>query len=489
MPKRIHYNRVMNEDFKYPPIHHWVNGQELVQSSGDTLVSLNPMDQSKLVQVTKASQDTVNQAVKAAHLAYLKNRDSGPGDREDWLLKTAELLKKRADLFIRLLIEETGSPISKAKREVSTALAVLKASAGAARQVCGRSYPTDVAGRISFSQRRPLGVVAGMTPFNVPLIKGIKHAAMPIATGNSVVLLPSEETPLVNSRIAELFADAGLPAGLFNVVYGSGAEIGDDLTAHPLVRFVGFTGSQKIGRHVQKLCGEHGKRVTLELGGKNPLVILQDADLKSAIGASVMGSFLFQGQICMSSSRIIVEKSIFQPFVDAFVSATRQVQCGDLDDPKTLVGPLINERQKARVQGHIGDAIDKGATLHCGNRWETNLLHPTVISNINPDMLIYHEETFGPVATIQMANSSEEALRLANELPFGLSASVFTSRLDLALEFADGLEAGMVHVNANTIQEESHIPFGGVKESGFGREGSQVGVDELTEWKWITLNR
>lgn len=468
-------------------IDHWINGCTNHQESPAQFSSTNPSTGTTVCLASKGNEETVNLAVEAAYEAFQEFRKTNTPSREEWLLRAADILQQDADQFITALIDETGSPISKARREVTTSIGILRAAAGATRQISGKTFAPEVAGNLSYSIRVPLGVVAGMTPFNVPLIKLIKHSAMPLATGNTVVLLPSEETPLVASLVAKLYQDAGFPPGTFNIVYGHGAEIGDYLTLHPKVKQVGFTGSLRVGRHVQELCGKSGKRVTLELGGKNPLVVLKDADLAKAIPGCIVGSFLYQGQICMSSSRIYVEDEIADSFIPKFIEAANQVGWGDLHDPQTMVGPIINRRQVGRIRQHLEDAISKGAVVLTGNEWRDNLLRPTILTNVDSSMKVYHEETFGPVTTIHRVASPDEALKEANNSCFGLCGAIFTNQLDLAIEFANQLDAGMVHVNSTTIREQPEIPFGGTKASGFGREGSQVSIDELTQWKWVTM--
>ncbi|MDB4670987.1 aldehyde dehydrogenase family protein [Pirellulaceae bacterium] len=467
--------------------HHWIGGEFVKGANGQTFDDLNPSTDAVYAKVTQGTSDDIVRAVEAAHQAFLSYRLVPPSQREEILIRAADLLQQHQAEFIEILLEEIGSPISKARKEMSTATAYLRASAGATRRVTGKTLPTDIPGRLSFSVRHPIGVVAGITPFNVPLIKCIKHAAMPLATGNTVVLLPSEEAPVIAHRIGQLFKEAGLPAGAFNVVTGNGYDIGDALTTHPLIKMVGFTGSSSVGKHIQALCGKLGKRCVLELGGKNALVLLKDGNLDQAVTASVVGSFLFQGQICMSSSRIFVEKPLFEPFVEKLIQAAKHLGIGNLSDPKTMIGPIINPRQRERVRNHIRDAKSKGAILHTGGDWTDHCCRPTIFSNVGSDCLLYNEETFGPVTAIYPVDSADHAISLVNESCFGLSASIFTNHLELAMRFADNVNAGMVHINGTTIQDEPHVPFGGVGASGFGREGTDISIEDLTEWKWITM--
>ena len=465
----------------------WIGGKQVAPLAGEHYVDLNPIDDSPYAEVGKGTSTDVERAVESAHATFHQYRRSLPMERENWLLRSADLLEQQSHEFIDILADEIGSPLLKAQREVATAIAILRAAAGATHQLSGKTLPTDVPGRYSMSIRRPLGVIAGITPFNVPLIKNIKHSAMPLATGNTVVLLPSEHAPVMALKVASLFDEAGFPDGSFNVVTGFGEELGDTLTCHPLVRMVGFTGSTRVGHHISALCGKQAKRYSLEMGGKNPLVVLKDAELDKAVQGSVIGSFLYQGQICMASSRIYVEKPVHDDFLDKFVAATGQLGMEDLRSPATMIGPIIHERQRARIKDHLRDAVEKGAEILTGGQWQGNRCQPTILTGVQDNMLICRHETFGPITTVQSVDSADEALQRANDSKLGLSASVYTTNLTQAMRFAEELQAGMVHVNGTTIQDEPHIPFGGVGESGFGRESTDPDLAEMTEWKWITF--
>lgn len=466
---------------------HWIGGMETSSSNGEYFANLNPIDDSLYAHAAHGTATDIEQAVQAAHASFATYGKSLPKEREGWLLRAADLLERRSSDFVDMLVDEVGSPLLKAQREVETSIGILRSAAGATRHLAGKTLPTDVSGRLSMSLRRPLGVIAGISPFNVPLIKDIKHSAMPLATGNTVVLLPSEHAPVTALKVATLFAEAGFPAGSFNVVTGFGAEIGDTLTCHPLVRMVGFTGSSRVGHHISTLCGERAKRYSLEMGGKNPLVILKDAEIDKAVQGSVIGSFLYQGQICMASSRIYVEKPVYDEFQTKFLAAARNLGMDDLRRPSTMIGPIIHETQRARIKEHLKDAISKGAKVLCGGNWQGNRCEPTVLTDTNEHMQISHEETFGPVTTLHCVVSADDALNLANDSNLGLSASVYTTNLTQAMRFAEELNAGMVHVNGTTIQDEPHIPFGGVGDSGFGRESTDPDLSEFMEWKWVTF--
>ncbi len=465
----------------------WINGKHTKPASGKYFDVLNPLDDALYCKAAEASEADINAAVEAAHACFQSYGQGLAKDREALLCKAADLLERDRNEFIDILIDEIGSPMNKAQFEVQYSIGHLRAAAGAARRVTGQTIPSDVPGRLSMSVRKPLGVVAAITPFNVPLIKAAKLVASPLATGNTVVLLSSEEAPSLSYRFAQLIAEAGFPPGALNVVSGFGVDVGDFLTTHPLVKTVAFTGSSRVGRHISELCGKHMKRCILELGGKNPLVILADADLDQAVQTAVFGMFLYQGQACMASSRIIVEAPIYAEFVKKFAAAASHLSMGDLREMSTILGPIISPRQRERVRSHIKNARDLGATVVTGGEWEGNRCQPTILTDVTKDMTLCYEETFGPVTAVYSVADVDAALAMANDTRYGLSAAVCTTNINSALMLAQNINAGMVHINAPTLHDEPHVPFGGTGDSGFGREGVEVDVDALTEWKWITI--
>ncbi|MDF1830419.1 aldehyde dehydrogenase family protein, partial [Cycloclasticus pugetii] len=429
----------------------------------------------------------INKAVEAAHHCFQTYSKTLAKDIEAMLCKAADLMERDRAEFTDILIDEIGSPINKANFEIGYAITHLRAAAGVARRVTGQTMPSDTPGRISMSVRKPLGVVAAITPFNVPLIKAAKLVASPLATGNTVVLLSSEEAPTLSFRFAQLLHEAGFPAGSVNVVSGFGVDVGDTLNSHPLVKTVMFTGSSRVGKHIGEICGKQMKHAVLELGGKSPLVILADADLGLAVKTAIFGMFLYQGQACMASSRIIVEEGIYDQFIAAYKQAASQLSMGDLREMSTILGPIISQRQRDRVRRHIDNAVEKGATIETGGNWQGNKCEPTILTGITEEMDVCYEETFGPVTSVYSVKDYEAALEMANDTPYGLSSAIITNDLNKALDFAENIDSGMVHINAPTLYDEPHVPFGGTGDSGFGREGIEVDVDALTEWKWITI--
>lgn len=467
-------------------IQHFIDGELRRSGSGSVFEVINPEDDRVIGECASAGIDDIEAAVEAAERGFTQSRVTSPIIRQHCLLRAAELLKERSEDFQKALIQETGSPITKADREIETSVRLLNSAASATKLATGKTFQSDDPERLSLSVREPVGVVAGFTPFNVPLIKSAKLAGMSFATGNSLVLMPSEQAPTVSVLLAQVFSDAGATAGCFNVVCGLGRNVGDHLTTHVKVKCVSFTGSTAVGDHVAALCGRHRKRVILEMGGQNPLIVLEDADVTAAVQAAIPGAFLYQGQICMASSRMILHEKIAEPFLEALCRFASRLGAGSLLDPQTMIGPIISARSRSRLRALLDDAIHKGAVVIAGGRWEGNRLLPTIVTGVTANMKIHQEEVFGPVAVIQVARDSEHALDLANDNSYGLCASVFTNSVSDALDFSRRLEFGMVHVNEGTILEEADVPFGGIKDSGFGREGIEATVEAMTEQKWVT---
>jgi acyl-CoA reductase-like NAD-dependent aldehyde dehydrogenase len=466
---------------------HWIGGQLTPSDSGNYIDDLNPDDDSVYARLAAGTTTDVERAVQTAQAAFADWSQTLASEREAILSRAANIVEQRRGEFMDILIDEVGSPIGKAGFEAQYGIGCLRAAAGVARQVRGQTIPPDMPNRLSISIRQPLGVVASIAPFNVPFLKHTKLSSTPIATGNTVVMLASEFASVTALRLAEIYKEAGLPDGVFNVITGLGADIGDSLTTHPLVKAVMFTGSPRVGKHIADLCGKNLKRVVLELGGKSPMVVLKDADIDAAVNAAVFGSFFFQGQACMASSRIYVEEPVLDEFTQKFQGAAQSLGMGDLRDENTWVGPIISDRQRQRVSDHVEDARSKGAKVLTGGEWDGNRYKPTILTGVEEAMTVCREETFGPVTSVYPVRSPEEALEKANDTVYGLSAAVFTRDIDKALTLAQSINSGMVHINAPTVNDEPHVPFGGVGDSGFGREGTDIDIDTLTEWKWITV--
>lgn len=465
----------------------FINGSPIEAPSGAFTDVVNPANQLPFAKVFMGQAAHMQKAIDAADDAKGAWGQTLAAERELILLRAADVLESARQEVVDILIGEAGSTFGKAQFEVSFTVNMLRAVAGEARRIHGDIIPADIPGMMSLAIRRPLGVVAGIAPFNFPLILATKKVCLALAAGNTFVLKPSEETSLLGLKIAEIFQRAGLPAGVLNVVPGDGPTVGPVLFSDARVRLISFTGSTAVGRMIAVECAKFGKKVVLELGGKSPLVILQDADLDYAVSTACFGIFIHQGQICMAGSRIIVEAPIYNQFVDRFAAKAKTLKVGDPRDPHTVIGPLIRSSQCQLIDGKIKKAIASGARLVAGGTYDGNFYQPTVIADVTPDMAVFHEELFGPVAAVIKASDSDHALRLANGTAYGLSSAILTNDLQLAMKFALELEAGMVHINGPTVHDEATVPFGGVKESGNGREGGRWSMDELTETKWITI--
>ena len=476
-----------SSDNNVETLQHWIGGSWVDSSSGNFFDVLNPLDDSLYCRAARGTGDDIRSAISAARSAFLEYRETTPTQRERWLLRVAELMEERQQELVDCLIDEIGSPVQKAMFEFGKGLTMVRAAAGLCRNVRGETIPSDTPKKFSMSIRSPRGVVAVITPFNVPLIKITRLVSNALSVGNVVVHLPSELAPRITILFARILSDAGIPSGVYNVVTGYGHEIGDDLTGSPDIDFVTFTGSSVIGQHISEVCAKHKTPHTLELGGKNPTVILADADLDVVMPIAARSIFMFAGQACIGSSRFYVERPLYDEFTKRFGMIASKIGMGDLRDPETVIAPIISPRQRERVSEHISDAVSKGATVVCGGDWDGNRCRPTILTDVTEQMTVCRSETFGPVTSIYPIDSYEEGLRLANDTDYGLASAIFTRDITKAFDFAKNSGAGMCHINGPTIYDEAHIPFGGNGESGSGREGTDADMEAMTELKWVTV--
>jgi len=465
----------------------YIDGKAIEVSPSAMSDVLNPANQKPFARIFMGQEQHMRAAIDAAHAAKAGWGNSPAALREKILHRAADELEAATDEIVDLLIGEGGSTFGKAHFEVPFAANMLRSIAGEARRVQGDVFPSDVSGLLSLAIRRPLGVVAGISPFNFPVVLALKKVAFALATGNTFVLKPSEETSLVGLKLAEIFEKAGLPPGVFNVVPGDGPTLARVLFDDPRVKLISFTGSTAVGRHIAVECAKKGKRVILEMGGKSPLIVLKDADVDYAVDTACFGIFIHQGQICMAGSRIIVEAPIYETFLQRFAAKAKTLQVGDPRDPHTVIGPLIRSAQCQMIDRKIKEAVAAGARVLTGGTYEGNFYQPTVVADVTPSMAAFRDELFGPVAAVSRADNADHALALANNSSYGLSSAVLTNDLQLAMRFALELEAGMVHLNGPTVHDEPTVPFGGVKDSGSGREGGRWSVEEMTEVKWVTI--
>ena len=457
-------------------------------ASGHYTDDMNPATNAVYARVQNAGKADLERVLASSAKAFQTWKDVAPSAREKLLLKVADLMEARGKELAEVLIDEAGSTLLKAGYETHHTPTFVRSMAGECRRVKGETYLSDYPGVKSYSIRRPLGVVLAIAPFNFPLLLGIRKIGFALAAGNTVILKPSEMTPVIGLKIGELFRDAGFPPGVVNVIPALGAEIGDGLITDSRVKFVTFTGSTKVGRQVGATAATHGKRFALEMGGKNPIIVLNDADIDYAVNTAAFSNFMHQGQICMTGSRVIVEAGIYDEFCKRFAAKVATLKYGSNPrEPGLIVGPLIRTTQGPFIKEQVDKAVAQGARVLTGGNYEGNVFQPTVIADITQQMTIFKTECFGPVASVIKASDHLHALALANDADYGLSSAVITNDLQKAIAISEGIEAGMVHINGPSVRDEPVIPFGGVKGSGSGREGGHYSIDELTELKWVTI--
>jgi acyl-CoA reductase-like NAD-dependent aldehyde dehydrogenase len=385
---------------------------------------------------------------------------------------------------------ETGATAGWAGFNVGLAAGMLREAAAMTTQISGEVIPSDKPGCIAMAVRQPAGVVLSIAPWNAPVILGVRAVALPLACGNTVILKASEICPGTHRLIAECLRDAGLPPGVVNVITNAPEDapnLIEALIAHPAVRRINFTGSTRVGRIIAQTAAKYLKPALLELGGKAPLIVLDDADLDAAVAAAAFGAFMNQGQICMSTERIVLDNKVADAFVAKLATKADSLVAGDPRKGGTPLGSLIGADAVDRIQGLIKDAVSKGARVVAGGRSEGTLMSATVLDHVTSVMRIYGEESFGPVVGIVRVNSADEAVRVANDTEYGLSAAVFGRDIARAMDVAKRIESGICHINGPTLHDEAQMPFGGTKASGYGRFGGKAGVAEFTELRWITI--
>jgi acyl-CoA reductase-like NAD-dependent aldehyde dehydrogenase len=468
----------------------YVDGEWVDAAGGDTFDDLDPFTGEVVARVPDGGRADAHAAVEAAAAAFPAWAKTPPAERQRIFLKAADLLESRAEEVAGWLIRETGAAFGFSMFQLHFVPGLFRQAAALAYAPLGEVIPSDT-GAFSMGLRRPVGVVGAIAPWNAALILSARSIAAPLALGNTVVLKPSELSPYAGGLLwAEIFAEAGMPAGVLNVVThapGAAADIGDELVENRHVRRINFTGSTATGRRLAEAAGRQLKRVVLELGGYNPLIVLADADLDYAVDASVFGSFLHQGQICMSARKLIVERPIADAFVSRLAEKTKGLKVGNPGEHDTVIGPLINESALELVRGRVEEAVAKGARVLAGGEAVGPCFQATLLADVPEDSDFAQHETFGPVAAIEVVDSAEEAVARANATAYGLASGIITSNPDRGLALAQEIEAGIVHVNDQPVADEPQMPFGGVKDSGFGRFGGQAVVGEFTEVHWITV--
>lgn len=469
-----------------------IGGKDVPAASGRTTDDLTPYTGAVYATVAAAAPEDVTRAVDAADAAFESWAALGPHARRAILLKAADLLEGRGGDVAEIMANETGGTRPWAMFNVGLAANILREAASAASAPRGEVLTPDDSGTLGLALREPVGVVAAFSPWNAPVILGVRAVAAPLAAGNTVVLKPSEQAPIAcGLLVADVLREAGLPDGVLNVVTNApedAAGIADALIGDPRVRMVNFTGSSAVGRTIGTRAAEHLKPAVLELGGKNAIIVLDDADVDYAVNAAVFGVFMNAGQICMSGDRVLVHSGIAEEFTRKFAAKTATLPQGDPADPTTVIGPLVTERSAQRVAGLVRDAVAKGAKVLAGGGEPEGAVHPaTVLTGVTEDMALHYEEVFGPVCAVSTFSSDDEAVAQANDTEHGLTCGVLTENGTRGLAVARRIRTGIVHVNDQSVADEPQAPFGGVKASGYGRFGGRWGIEAFTTTRWVTL--
>ncbi len=452
------------------------------------IIDFDPYDGEKLASITIATADEVDAAYRAARDAQRPWAETNAYARRAVFEKALRIVEEREQEITEMIAAELGGTRLKAAFELHLAKEFLRESVHLALRPEGRILPSPTDGKENRLYRVPVGVVGVISPFNFPFLLSLKSVAPALALGNGVVLKPHQNTPITGgSLVAKIFEDAGLPGGLLNVVITDIAEIGDAFIEHPIPKVISFTGSDAVGRHVATVCAAHFKRSILELGGNSALVVLDDADVDYAVDAAVFSRYVHQGQVCMAANRVLVDRSIEAEFTEKFVAKVKTLKAGDPRDPQTVIGPVINASQAEAVSGAVEQAIAEGATALLHGTTTENLVEPSVLTGVPADSALLQQEIFGPVALLVPFDGEEEAVRIVNDTPYGLSGAVHTADVERGVSFAKRIDTGMFHVNDGTVHDEPLVPFGGEKHSGIGRLNGESTVEAFTTQKWISV--
>ncbi|HWH87673.1 MAG TPA: NAD-dependent succinate-semialdehyde dehydrogenase [Pseudomonas sp.] len=472
----------------YDPLYLFIGGQWLTAQGRATAAVVNPATGEEIGQVPLATADDLDHALEVARLSFEQWRQTVPDQRAKILKRAADLLLERAPQIAAQMTLEEGKPLRESLDEVTRAAEYFEWFAESARRIDGRVVPANRPGVLQLVKRQAIGPVAAFTPWNFPAITPARKLSAALAAGCSVVLKPGEESPSTALALARALDDAGLPKGVLQVVFGVPDQVSSHLIASPIIRKVTFTGSVPIGRLLSARAAEGVKPITLELGGHGPVLVFADADIEKAAVEGVANRFRGTGQVCISSTRFLIQRKAYAEFVEHFVAATQALKIGDGMDPQTQVGPLANPRQLAKMEQLIADAVGKGARVLAGGEALPGagfFFQPTVLADVPMNARVMHEEPFGPIAVLMPFDELSDGLQEANRLPYGLSAYAFTSNARTAVDVADGLEAGMIGINQYRIVA-TELPFGGMKESGHGSEGGIEGIEHYLTNKFIS---
>ncbi|MGO4713777.1 aldehyde dehydrogenase [Bradyrhizobium sp. 2TAF24] len=466
-----------------------IDNSDLDAAGGRTFARKNPVTGAVATTAAAGGVEDAKRAVDSAAKAFPAWAALSPTERRMLLLKAADVMQGKGADFAALMTEETGATAPWAHFNVMLASNMLREAAAMTTQISGEVIPSDKPGTLAMAVRKPVGVCVGIAPWNAPVILGTRAVAMPLACGNTVVLKASELCPATQRLIGQVFREAGFPAGVVNVISNQpedAAAVVEALIAHPAVKRINFTGSTRVGRIIAETAGRHLKPVLLELGGKAPLVVLDDANIDDAVDAAIFGSFANQGQICMSTERIIVDEKIADTFVAKFAARAKKLPAGNPRE-HVVLGSLVSVEAAEKVEELIADAKAKGAEVVAGGGRTGSIMEATVIDRVTPAMRIYSEESFGPAKSVIRVKGDDEAVRVANDTEYGLSSAVFSRDINRALSVAGRIESGICHINGPTVHDEAQMPFGGVKGSGYGRFGGRAAVAEFTDLRWVTI--
>jgi succinate-semialdehyde dehydrogenase / glutarate-semialdehyde dehydrogenase len=465
-----------------------IDGRWCGGSDGGTLPILDPATGEEVGRVAVATRPDLERAVSAAEAGFRAWRRIPAHERCRRMRVAAGLLRERADAIARLLTGEQGKPLAEAQAEVALGAEAVEWFAEEGRRAYGRVIPARTPGAQALVLKEPVGPVAAFTPWNFPVVQAVRKVSAALAAGCSMVLKGPEETPRSCAEMVRAFADAGLPAGVLNLVYGDPAEISEFLITHPAIRKISFTGSTAVGKHLAMLAGRHMKRTTMELGGHAPALVFDDADIEGAAALLVAGKYRNAGQVCVSPTRILVQEATYDRFLETFLAGTGRIRVGNGLDPSTVMGPLANTRRVEAMERLVADAVASGGTLLAGGQRIGNkgfFFQPTVLANVPASAAIMNEEPFGPVAIVNRFSCVGEAVAEANRLPFGLAAYAYTRSSRTALDLASSVEAGMLTINHHGLGLPE-APFGGVKESGYGSEGGTEALEAYLAVKFVS---
>ena len=467
----------------------FIGGQWVEGKSATILENKNPFTGDIIYKYRSASIEDVNDAYKAAAAAQPAWAATLIGDKQAMILKLIDAIKEKREDIYACLLEEGGSTRGKCDMEFFSIMRTIQASSSFPMMMEGKIFNSSFPGKENYVFRKPKGVIGVIAPWNVPLVLAMRSVVPAIAAGNTVVLKPASDTPGSAFLIAEIFEKAGFPDGVFNAVAGKGSEIGDAFVENPIPSLISFTGSTEVGRNIGAMAGRMVKDMSLELGGNNMMIVLDDANVQKAAVAAAFGANFHQGQICMGLNRIIIVKERYEEFCSAYVEAVKRFPVGDPANPKTFIGPIISEAQVKNIESLIEASIKVGAKVALEGRTEGNVMYPWVFRDVTNDMPVAANEVFGPVSSLIKAEDEENAINIANDTEYGLSGSVFTENLYRGMEVAKRIESGMTHVNDQSINEETHVMFGGEKFSGVGRFNFKWVLEKFTTEKWVSVQR